>query len=440
MSLPAELKPCSLCGFANLPRARFCGGCATPVTESAEAHVKERRWLTVLFCDIAGWSRLARRLGLEDASDVLDAYYQACTDVVQQHGGHVAQLLGDGVLAYFGYPIAHEDSAVRALRASVELVQRLGGKPITRQPGGTILDVRLGVLTGWVVVGVRGVQGEFLARGDTTNVAARLQAAASPNTVVTSELTHRMTRGLFAVEDLGTRPLDGVPEPVRLYRVDRYLGGEGRPQLPGSGVLTPFIGRTREADSLLASWGEAEKGRSRTVFLVGEAGIGKSRHLLVLTKEFALGGAPPAAGVPQLDLPPEQLALPPHRAAGAVRLFLSGARLRPLLPQAGGARELAHCGMEAHRGAARAGLAAVHCSRGGLLYALPELLPQKLRQATFEALRTWLSRLACAPARALRPGGLALGADPSTLQFIPAALAREPAPGVFTLLTSRPPP
>ncbi len=396
-----------------------------------EAHVKERRWLTVLFCDIAGWSRLARRLGLEDASDVLDAYYQACTDVVQQHGGHVAQLLGDGVLAYFGYPIAHEDSAVRALRASVELVQRLGGKPITRQPGGTILDVRLGVLTGWVVVGVRGVQGEFLARGDTTNVAARLQAAASPNTVVTSELTHRMTRGLFAVEDLGTRPLDGVPEPVRLYRVDRYLGGEGRPQLPGSGVLTPFIGRTREADSLLASWGEAEKGRSRTVFLVGEPGIGKSRQVRVLREQLEQKGhivLECGGSAYHQDTAYHPLTELLERSFGFTRDQNPEQRLEQL------EERLSRRQLEAHAPA----LASVLSLPAGQRYDLVDLTPKKRREATFRALSVWLQALST-EAPVLFVVEDLHWVDASTLDFL-SDLIREGVPGVLALLTARPAP
>ena len=191
------------------------GDGATPAADA------ERRQLTVMFCDLAGSTDLSQRLDAEDLRSVVRAYQAAASGVIQRHAGHIAQYLGDGLLVYFGHPQAHEDDAERAVRAGLEILAALRALNDTLEP--TRLAARVGIHTGPVVIGEMGggAKSETLALGDTTNLAARVEGAAEPDTVVITAATERLVGGLFVVEDRSPLALKGVREPVTLYRVER---------------------------------------------------------------------------------------------------------------------------------------------------------------------------------------------------------------------------
>ncbi len=258
---------------AGRPQARDAAAAAGAAKAASEG---ERRQLTLMFCDLVGSTELAARIDPEEVREVMRAYQDACAGLIARYDGYLAKFLGDGVLAYFGYPHAHEDAAERAVRAACGTVDAVGRLP---PRGGHRLAVRIGIATGVVVVGqVAGPDGasEISAVGDTPNLAARLQALAEPNTVVIAESTHALTRGAFSYADLGTKRLKGIPEAVRAWRV---LGesAASRFEAAHAAGLSTFVGRDQEVALLHARWEQAAGGEGQAVLLCGEAGIGKSR-------------------------------------------------------------------------------------------------------------------------------------------------------------------
>src|SRR6516164_4687524 len=182
----------------------------------------ERRQLTVLFCDLVASTELSGQLDPEDLREVIRAYQATCAEVIQRFEGHIAQYLGDGLLVYFGYPLAHEDDAQRAVRAGLGMIDALGQlNTRLEQERGVRLAARLGIHTGLVVVGEvgGGARQEQLALGETPNLAARLQGLAAPNTLVISAATWQLLGGFFACQSLGTPPLKGVAQPLEVYQV-----------------------------------------------------------------------------------------------------------------------------------------------------------------------------------------------------------------------------
>ena len=425
-----ELKDCARCGFGNLPAARFCSGCGDPLTEAWPGDTfRERRWLSVLFCDIVGWSRLAREIGLEDASDLLDGYYEACAEVVLRHGGHLAQLLGDGVLVYFGYPTAHEDSAARALRASRELIERIGGKALLERRPDAMINIRVGVHTGWVVL-IRGPSGEILARGDTTNVADRLQKLADPNSVFTGEPTYRTTKGFFSFERLGPKSLAGIAEPMPVFRVGPGTSSRRREEVAGSD-LTPFVGREKEVAALLAGWQEAEKGRSRSLFIVGEPGIGKSRQVRVLKEHVEQKG--------QVVI--ECYCSPYHQGTALYPVIELIERTLDFAQGQSPESKVAQLGERLERmglGDSTPIVAALLSLPTGDRYRPADVPTRKHQQLTFGALLKWLSALA-RDVPVLFVAEDLHWADASTIEFL-GEVMREGVPGVVTILTARPSP
>jgi class 3 adenylate cyclase/predicted ATPase len=228
----------------------------------------ERRQLTVLFCDLVDSTRLAAGLDAEDWRALVQRYHAAAGEVIARFEGHVAQYLGDGILAYFGWPRAHEDDAERAVRAGLGIVEAV-------RPD---LSVRIGIHTGPVVVGEigDGARRETLAMGDTTNVAARLQGIAEPDAVLMSSSTLRLVSGIFVVRDLGAQALKGKDEPVPAYRVVQPSGMRSRLDA-AAGRLTPLVGRDVELATLVDRWERVVDGQGQSVLVIGEAGVGKSR-------------------------------------------------------------------------------------------------------------------------------------------------------------------
>jgi class 3 adenylate cyclase/tetratricopeptide (TPR) repeat protein len=232
----------------------------------------ERRHLTVLFCDLVGSTEIAAQLDPEEWRELVASYHRAAAEAITRSGGHVAKFLGDGVMAYFGWPEAHENDAERAARsglAILEAVSTLNQESITPQ-----LSVRVGIDSGMVVVG-GGAGKEAEAFGETPNIAARVQSAAAPDSVLITAATHRLLSGLFVVEDAGAQQFKGVANLVQLYRVLRPTGVRAR--LAVARGLTPFVGRDEELRLLLSRWERAREGEGQVVMVVGEAGIGKSR-------------------------------------------------------------------------------------------------------------------------------------------------------------------
>lgn len=255
----------------------------------------ERRQLTVMLCDLVGSTALSLSLDPEELTEVIQAYRRRCADLIAGHGGFVAQYVGDGILAYFGYPRAHEDDAERAIRAA------LGIAAAARQasPAVAELDVHIGIATGLVVVGdlsggdrrtpaegaAPGGRDEISAVGNAPNLAARLQALAGPGAVVVSEQTRRLCGAIFEYRDLGRHELKGFDQPVQAWQALRESKVRSRFHALRASVLTPLMDRREELQQLRQLWDGARSGRGRAVLLSAEAGAGKSR----LAEEVARG-------------------------------------------------------------------------------------------------------------------------------------------------------
>ena len=257
---------------------------AVAATE-VSAPLAERRQLTVMFCDLVGSTALSARLDPEDLRTVIGAYHRCVAKVVGRGGGFVAKYMGDGVLAYFGYPRADEHDAERAVRAALKLVEKMAGLDTA---AGAPLQVRVGIGTGLVVVGDLIGQGAAEERGvvgETPNLAARLQALAMPNTLVIGEATRRQIGGLFDLEDLGPQQLAGFGEAQRAWRVQGESGMLSRFEALRSGE-TPLVGRDEEVELLIRRWRQAKTGEGRVVLISGEPGIGKSRLTAALSEHI----------------------------------------------------------------------------------------------------------------------------------------------------------
>lgn len=309
---------CSSCGTELRPSARFCDECATPVSArvteapardprsytpnhladkiltARSALEAERRQLTVMFCDLVDSTELAARLDAEELREIVRAYQETAARTIERYEGHIAQYLGDGLLVYFGYPRAHEDDAVRAVTASLAILDALPGlntrlRERYPQLGDTGLEVRIGVHTGRVVIGEMGGGGtrERLALGNTVNLAARLQGAAAAGQAVMSDATRALVRGVFVSEHLGERMLKGIETPVAVHRVVRATGVQSRLELAVAAGLTPLVGREQDLGLLLDRWEQVCEGHGQVVLLSGDAGIGKSRLVRALHERLA---------------------------------------------------------------------------------------------------------------------------------------------------------
>jgi len=250
----------------------------------------ERRQLTVLFCDLVDSTALSSQLDPEELREVVRAYQDTCAKVIARFEGHIAQYLGDGLLVYFGYPLAHEDDAQRAVRAGLGMIEAVGQlNTRLEQERGVHLDVRLGIHTGLVVVGEvgSGPRQEQLALGETPNLAARLQGIAAPNTLVISAATSQLLGGFFVCQSLGTPLLRGFTQPLAVYQVLYESTARSRLEVAGRTGLTPLVGREQEVALLVERWAQVKDGLGQVVLLSGEAGIGKSRLVQVLTEHIA---------------------------------------------------------------------------------------------------------------------------------------------------------
>src|SRR5206468_7264587 len=220
-----------------------------PIPAAPPPAEAERRQLTVLFCDLVDSTRLASQLDPEELRQVVQAYQATCAKVIARFAGHIAQYLGDGLLIYFGYPLAQEDDAQRAVRAGLGIIEAMGQLHTSLGPEREVhLAVRLGIHTGLVVVGDvgGGARQEQLALGETPNLAARLQGIAAPNTLVISAATFHLLGGFFACKALGTPPLRGLAQLIEVYQVLSGSMARSRLEAAGSTGLTPLVGRDQE--------------------------------------------------------------------------------------------------------------------------------------------------------------------------------------------------
>src|SRR5712692_4070283 len=280
------LASCPKCGASNHPGERFCGECGTALVDAAQATVAEatptvvsaageRRHLTVLFCDLVGSTEIAAQLDPEDWRETVAGYQRAAAEAITRFDGHVAKYLGDGVMAFFGYPEAHDNDAERAARAGLAILDAIA--KLNEQSGRQKLSARVGIDSGAVVVGA-GAGKETDVFGDAPNIAARVEAAAEPGTVMITDAVHRLVSGLFVVEDRGAQPLKGIERPTQLYRVIQPSGMRGRLEAGAAARgLTPFVGREDELRSLMNRWERVLDGEGQVALIIGEAGIGKSR-------------------------------------------------------------------------------------------------------------------------------------------------------------------
>jgi class 3 adenylate cyclase/tetratricopeptide (TPR) repeat protein len=250
----------------------------------ASVRPAERRQLTVLLCDLVAWTSLSLRLDPEELAELMHAYRERCAKVIARHGGTVAQYAGDAVLAYFGYPRAHEDDAERAIRAALVIAAAEGGKAESANAGAG-LSVHIGIATGVVVVGTLPQGGEEVsAVGAPLNLAARLQALAGPGMVVVSGETKRLSRRLFQYRDLGRHALKGFEQPVPAWQVVGERRVRSRFHALRAAALTPLVDRQAEQAQMRALWQSVKSGQGRALLLSSEPGVGKSRLVELLAR------------------------------------------------------------------------------------------------------------------------------------------------------------
>jgi class 3 adenylate cyclase/predicted ATPase len=454
---------CSSCGAKTEAGSKFCDNCGTPlaatptptyepggaagtaaapaedatrVVRSAKSPAEpQRRQLTVMFCDLVGSTELAARVDPEVLRDVVRSYQEVCDAVIRQLHGNVAQYLGDGLLVYFGYPVASEHDPRRAVRAALGIIDAIAtlNARLQRERGIT-LAVRVGIHTGPVVIGEIGGVGrrEELALGETPNVAARLQAIAEPDTVVISAATHRLLRGSVMVTDLGAQVLKGLSAPLRAYRVHGDGGAADSLEASAAEALTPLVGRDQEVGFLLDRWEHVKDGRGHVVLVSGEPGIGKSRLVRVLKDHIAA----------ERHLRWECRCSPYHQDSALYPLIDLFERSLQFDRDDGPPERFA----KIQAGLVRYGLAqpeAVSLWAAFLSVTIPEqhpplsLTPQRQKEKTLEAIVALLLALAAEQPVLFIVEDLHW-ADPSTLELVDFVFGQVPAASILLIMTSRP--
>jgi len=313
--------PCPECGKTNPPASRFCNGCGHNLSHPLEPARRElsfdeklkkiqkylpkgitekilsqrdriegeRRQVTVMFCDMKGYTAFSEKLGPEDAYAVMDQVYEILIHKVHDYEGTVNEMTGDGVMALFGAPIALEDASQRAIRSALAIHREMTNfNERMKQQRGDLppIKMRVGIHTGTVVVGTLGndLRVEFKAVGDTVNLASRMESLAEPGTTYVSEDTFKLTEGLFRFEALGERAIKGKAEPIKVYQVIAPNTRRTRFDVSAERGLTPFVGRERELELLLDGYERSKEGRGQAISIISDAGIGKSRLLYEFRK------------------------------------------------------------------------------------------------------------------------------------------------------------
>ena len=407
------------------------GQSATAAKAGEKPSDAERRQLTVLFCDLVGSTELSRRLDPEDMAEVIRAYQDEITRHVAHYEGHVAKFMGDGVLAYFGWPRAHEDDAERAVRTALavtEAVARL--KTLAGEP----LVTRVGIATGLVVVGnmtsESGTDKDAVI-GETPNLAARLQSVAGPGSVVVSPETAHLLGQLFELESLGSYDLKGFPEPVRIWQVLGEGRAESRFDAMHGASLTPLVGREHEIAVLFDRWQAAIGGEGQVVLIASEAGVGKSRIIRALREQLGDSYTPithyASAHHTNSALYPVIRLL--ERAAGFERTDAPEMRLKKL-------ESLLALGSQ-NLGEVVPLIAALLAIPTGARYAILDLNPRQQKQKTLEALVDQLQGLATRqPLLAIYED--AHWMDPTTLELLDMVVQHVPTLPILVVVSFRP--
>jgi class 3 adenylate cyclase/predicted ATPase len=391
----------------------------------------ERRQVTVMFSDLVGSTALSARMDPEDLREVISAYQRCVADTVGRFGGFVAKYMGDGALVYFGYPLAHEDDAERAVRAGLELITALG-----RLKTLAALQTRVGIATGLVVVGDLIGSGEAQERGivgETPNLTARLQGVAEPNGVVIAESTRRLVGSLFELEDLGLRELKGISGPVRVWAALRTASVESRFEALHTSGLTELVGREEELELLLRRWSKAKTSEGQVVLVSGEPGIGKSRLTAALLEHLATHPHPHTrlryfCSPQQTDSALQPIIGQMERAAGLARHDSQQAKLDKLNAM------LAQSSTSAHDAALFAEMLSL--PNDGR-YPTLELTPQHRRQRTLGALVSQIAALS--PQKpVLMIFEDAHWTDPTSLELFGLIVDKIPTLRVLLIVTFRP--
>jgi class 3 adenylate cyclase/tetratricopeptide (TPR) repeat protein len=312
---------CPKCGFSNSPNFKFCGECGHSFIVSSEPPQKElsfdekldkiqkylpkgltkkilaqkdriegeRKQVTVMFCDMEGFTPLVEQQGAETAYSIMDQVYELLIHKVHDYEGTINEMTGDGIMALFGAPIALEDAPQRAIRSAYAIhreMARFNDRLKEERKGVPPLKMRIGIHSGPVVVGTLGnnLRVEFKAVGETVNLASRMEGLSEPGTIYVSNDTFKLTEGLFRFEALGDKHVKGKEAPVAVYRVIAPSTRKTRFDVNAERGLTPFVGRNRELELLLDSLERVKGGVGQAFSIIGEAGIGKSRFLYELRK------------------------------------------------------------------------------------------------------------------------------------------------------------
>jgi len=274
---------------------RFCGACGSPLAGAPTAaepvrRAAERRHMTVMFCDVVDSTSVAELLDPEDFREVLSGYQNVCASSIERYNGFAAQWVGDGVLAYFGYPRAHEDDPLRAVHAGLRILD--GVRTLNeqlREAWGVSLQVRIGIHSGTVVAGEMGagaVRDPLAIVGETPHIASRLQSLAPPGSIVVSDVTRGLLKSSFETEPLGPKALKGISREIPVHRVLGFVAAS--PELAQAiGVRTPMVDRDHERVRLAEAWEQAKQGRGVVAHIAGEAGIGKTRLVRSLRQDLA---------------------------------------------------------------------------------------------------------------------------------------------------------
>ena len=282
-------------------QARIAAAAPVPLVEKMRSAklTGERKPVTALFADVVGSTSLAEQMDPEDWTQIINEAFDLMSQAVFRYEGTIAQLQGDAMLAFFGAPVAHEDDPYRAVRAALDMVERVGDfARELKATHGIEFRIRAGINSGPVIVGNVGsdLRYEYTALGDAVNVAARVQTAAQPGEVLVTAQTQRFTANAFDFEDLGAIEVKGKAEPIHLFRVARLRAQPGRTRgLEAVGLSSPLVGRQAELEALAKAWGVVRAGRGRVAVIVGEPGIGKSR-LLAELREMVVGDVAERSG------------------------------------------------------------------------------------------------------------------------------------------------
>ena len=321
-SIPMEFH-CPNCGAITPARGKFCKECAYDLRKPKETHPKdlsfeekldkiqrylpkgltekilsqrdriegERKQVTVMFCDMEGFTHLSERLGPEEAYSIMDEVYEILIHKVHDYEGTVNEMTGDGIVALFGAPIALEDAPQRAIRSAYAIHREMVrfNDTMRQQSAGTPpVKMRVGIHTGPVVVGTLGnnLRVEFKAVGDTVNLASRMESLAEPGSTYVTEETFKFAEGFFRFESLGKKTIKGKEKPVEVYRVIAPSTRRTRFDVSAERGLTPFVGRERELELLLDGFERSKEGRGQAISVMSEAGVGKSRLLYEFIKSI----------------------------------------------------------------------------------------------------------------------------------------------------------